>query len=58
MNGLIKKPCHKCPYALGLVHTVINPCLQCRLNGYQPYQWFQKQLSREHADAMYWQHHK
>lgn len=23
-------PCVKCPYKLGLVHTVVNPCPQCR----------------------------
>jgi hypothetical protein len=45
MNDSKKKPCSKCPYALGLVHTVTNPCPKCELNGYQSYEWFQKQLS-------------
>ena len=42
MNDLKKKPCHKCPYALGLIQTVKNPCPQCMENGYRSYQWFQK----------------
>lgn len=51
MNDLKKKPCSKCPYALGLVHTVTNPCPQCMVNGYQSYQWFEKHLSGEHTDS-------
>ena len=42
-----KKPCVKCPYKLGMVETPINPCPQCKLNDYQSYEWFQKQLSGE-----------
>ena len=45
MNNSEKKPCPKCPYTLGLIHTVTNPCPKCELNGYQSYEWFQKQLS-------------
>ncbi len=41
----IKPPCAKCPYKLGLVHTLTNPCPQCKENGYRMYEWFQKQLS-------------
>ncbi len=48
MNDLKKKPCHKCPYALGLIQTIKNPCPQCKINNYQSYQWFQKHLSEEH----------
>ncbi len=40
----IKPPCHKCPYTFGLVHTLINPCPQCKSNGYQSYEWFKKYL--------------
>ena len=36
-------PCAKCPYKLGLVHTVVNPCPQCKANGYQTFERFQKQ---------------
>lgn len=46
MNHLKKKPCPKCPYTLGLIQTLINPCPECKRNGYQSYEWFQKQLSK------------
>lgn len=39
---LIKPPCPKCPYTLGLVHTAFNPCPGCRANGYQTYEHFQR----------------
>ena len=35
-------PCKKCPYRLGQVRTVANPCPQCRLNGYQAYERFKE----------------
>ena len=35
-----KPPCPRCPYTLGLVHTLANPCPQCRENGYQMYTRF------------------
>lgn len=38
----IKPPCAKCPYKLGLVHTVVNPCPQCRENGYRTFEQFLK----------------
>ena len=41
----ITPPCAKCPYKLGLVHTVVNPCPQCKENGYQTFERFQKQAS-------------
>lgn len=41
----LKPPCAKCPYKLGLVHTVVNPCPQCRENGYQTFERFQKNIS-------------
>ncbi len=40
----IKPPCAKCPYKLGLVQTLMNPCPQCRENSYQMFERFQKQL--------------
>ena len=43
----LKPPCAKCPYKLGLVQTLINPCPQCKENGYQTYERFQKQTSRD-----------
>lgn len=48
MNELIcqiKPPCDKCPYKLELVQTLINPCPQCRKNGYQMFERFQRELS-------------
>ena len=44
---LKKKPCAKCPYKLGIIKTLINPCPECKLNSYQSYEWFKKQLSGE-----------
>lgn len=37
-----KAPCAKCPYKLGLVMTLVNPCPRCKLNGYSSYDWFLK----------------
>ena len=31
------KPCKKCPYKLGLVKFVQNPCLDCMENNYSVY---------------------
>lgn len=36
-------PCKKCPYKLKQVHTVVNPCPQCKLNGYSAYERFKEQ---------------
>ena len=44
----MKLPCAKCPYKLGQIHTVANPCPQCRENGYQMYERFQNGISKEH----------
>lgn len=38
-------PCPKCPYKLGLIKTVVNPCPQCKLNDYQTFEQFQKELA-------------
>lgn len=43
--------CAKCPYKLGLVHTVVNPCPQCKENGYQTFERFQKQASGDNPIA-------
>ncbi len=37
-----RPPCGTCPYKLGLVHTLRNPCPECRMNNYQAYEWFKK----------------
>lgn len=45
-----KAPCGKCPYNLGMIGTLANPCPQCKMNDYRSYEWFQKQLSKECSD--------
>lgn len=37
---IIKPPCPKCPYTLGQVHTLVDPCPQCKANGYRSYELF------------------
>lgn len=41
----VKPPCPKCPYTLGLVHTLVNPCPDCKANGYQTYERFPRKFS-------------
>lgn len=48
---MFKKPCQKCPYTLGQVHTPKNPCPECKLNHYGTYEWFRKQLLREQPNT-------
>ena len=43
LTHYVNPPCAKCPYKLGLVHTVVNPCPQCKESGYQKFERFQKQ---------------
>lgn len=43
----VTPPCSKCPYKLSLVQTVVNPCPQCKENGYQTFERFQKGLSTD-----------
>ena len=55
MNQLlhhIMPPCAKCPYKLGLVHTVVKPCPQCKENGYQMYERFQNRIPAEGTDKV------
>lgn len=40
MLVLKKKPCPNCPYVLGLIKTVTNPCPQCKRNNYDSYERF------------------
>ena len=42
LNDIKRKPCAKCPYKLGIVETPVNPCPQCRQNGYETYKRFLK----------------
>jgi len=39
---LIKPPCGKCPYKLGQVQSVNNPCPTCKLNDYKTYEMIVK----------------
>lgn len=39
-GNLKGKPCAKCPYTLGLIRTLTNPCPQCKQNGYESYERF------------------
>ena len=32
--------CAKCPYKLGVVKTLVNPCLRCRINGWRTFGHF------------------
>lgn len=41
----LKPPCHRCPYKLGLVQMVVNPCPQCKANGYRSYDQFKMDSS-------------
>lgn len=34
---LLKPPCPQCPYTLGQVKFIDNPCPNCKLNNYQMY---------------------
>lgn len=38
------KPCEKCPYKLGYVKTLIDPCPQCKLDGYLAYERFWEKM--------------
>lgn len=42
LNDAKKKPCAKCPYKLGAVETPVNPCPECKQNGYKSYERFLK----------------
>ena len=47
----IKPPCDKCPYKLGLVQTLTNPCPQCKENGYQTFERLQQQASGDYPTS-------
>ena len=38
-----KQPCGRCPYKLGLIRTLANPCVQCKRTGYRTYEVFVQQ---------------
>lgn len=41
------KPCAKCPYKLGLVKTLVNPCPQCKKNHYRTYDNLTKSIGKQ-----------
>jgi len=41
---MLNPPCSKCPYTLGLIHAIKNPCPQCRDSGYALYKRFSKKI--------------
>lgn len=45
-----KPPCPQCPYTLGMVHTVENPCPECKENSYQTYERFKRLASGGDVD--------
>lgn len=40
----LKPPCPKCPYKLGLIKTIVNPCPGCKDNGYLLFERFQREV--------------
>ncbi|MDE7245660.1 MAG: hypothetical protein K2O18_17040 [Oscillospiraceae bacterium] len=38
----LNPPCRRCPYQLGLVQTLDNPCPQCKRQGYELFKRFLK----------------
>lgn len=40
-------PCPRCPYRLGLIKTTVNPCPQCKMNGYNSYITYRKLLKED-----------
>lgn len=45
----MKAPCAVCPYKLGIIKTVVNPCPQCRIKGY-PLRCKTSERSGKHSD--------
>lgn len=42
----IKPPCPKCPYRLGQVQALVNPCSQCKKDGYSMFGCFRQSFLR------------
>lgn len=43
LNKIIQ-PCKECPYKLGQVETLKNPCPECKLNNYSTYETFKSMV--------------
>ena len=48
----LKAPCNKCPYKLGHVQTLVNPCPQCKLNDYRTFKEFKNQMLNKDKKIM------
>ena len=40
IKNAIHPPCDKCPYKLGTIQTLVNPCPHCKSNNYSSYNRF------------------
>ena len=49
-QGLFDKPCAKCPYKLGIIKTIVNPCPHCKENGYSFYERITKEQYEDEND--------
>ena len=49
----IRSPCAKCPYTLGHIKAVDNPCPHCKVNGYKTFDMFNEYLRREQSGKKY-----
>ena len=50
MNNPINKSiptCPQCPYKLGIIKTLTNPCPHCKMTGYSTYKRFLKQMEKQ-----------
>lgn len=48
---MLKTPCAKCPYKLGQIKTLVNPCPACKTNGYSTYRMFtNKNTTKSNSD--------
>ena len=45
-------PCNKCPYKLGLIQTLKNPCPQCKIEGYKMIDVFRSQTGYYGSEEM------
>ena len=48
-------PCAKCPYTLGQVKTLVNPCPSCKMNGYNMYKTFTEEMKPGGIGSIKWE---
>ena len=44
-------PCAKCPYKLGQIKTLVNPCPQCKKNGYGSFEIFSEKKKTRYSKS-------